>query len=369
MSEVKWFEKNLNFDRWILITVFTLSFLGLVMVYSTSSFFATDKYHDPYFFLKRHLIYLSLGIALMFLAMHLNHYRLRFFGGMMVFISILLLLIVFYFPATRGAQRWLKFGPFQFQPSELAKLALVIYLSYSLAKRKEKLNNFTRGIAPYLAIIGIVVGLVLLEPDFGGALSIALLSFIILYTAGIRFSYLLISSLSASVLGLIFLNQEEYRLERLIAFLDPWKYAQKEAFQLIQSFLAFGSGGLFGVGLGMSHQKLFYLPDAHTDFIFSVIGEETGWIGVIAIILIYGIFLARGIWVSLRSPSAYSRYLAMGLTTMIILPAVINMAVVTGLLPTKGLVLPFLSYGGSALLINLTAAGILLNISAKRYQG
>ncbi len=366
---MKWFEKGLNFDRWILVTVLALAFFGMVMIYSTSSVLAADRYHDGYYFLKKTLIALGLGLGLMIAAMRLDHNRLRVFGGMMLFISLLLLLIVFFFPAARGAHRWLHFGPFPFQPSEFAKLAIVIYLAHSLDKRQEKLGHFWSGVAPYLAIIGILVGIVLFEPDFGGALAIALLSFAILYTAGIKLKYLVSAGLAGTAAGLFFLTREEYRWQRLISFIDPWKYAKDEAFQLIQSFLAFGSGGLFGVGLGMSHQKMFYLPDAHTDFILSVIAEECGWVVVFAIIIAYAVFLTRGVWVALKSPNNYSRYLAMGLTLMIAMPAVINMAVVTGLLPTKGLVLPFLSYGGSSLIINMLAAGILLNVSAKRYQG
>ncbi len=366
---MNWFEKNLNFDRWILITTFILAFLGLVMVYSTSSIFAADRYDDPYFFLKKTMISLSIGLMLLFIFMHFDHNRLRLLSGMMVFIAALLLVAVFFFPASRGAHRWLRLGLFPVQPSELAKLALVIYLAHSLSKRGDKLQDFIKGVAPYLVVIGVLVGLVLLEPDFGGALSIGALSLIILFAAGIRLRYLLIPSAAAIVLAPLFLLITGYNLERLTAFLHPWEYAKDESFQLIQSFLAFGSGGWLGVGLGMSHQKMFYLPDAHTDFIFSVIAEETGWLGVMLIIITFGVFLTRGIWVALKSPDAYSRNLAIGLTMMIIMPAVINMAVVTGLLPTKGLVLPFLSYGGSSLLVNMTAAGILLNISAKRYRG
>jgi len=365
---MKIFEKQLNFDLWLLGAILALNIFGLVMVYSTSSILAQEYFQNPYFFLKRHIIWLALGMSLMFSFMHIDHHRLRIFAFPLVLFSLLLLTSVFFFPEVRGAHRWLRFGPIQFQPSELAKLSLVIYLAHLLDKRQKKLKYFFKGIFPYLSIIGAVVGLVLLEPDFGGALSIALLAFVMLYTAGARLSYLLGTALLSAPLVLYFLASEEYRWQRLIAFLNPWQYAKSAGFQLVQSFLAFGSGGLFGVGLGMSHQKLFYLPDAHTDFIFSVIGEELGWVGVMAVIIIFGIFITRGILVAIFSPSKYSCYLALGLTAMIGLSAVVNMAVVTGLLPTKGLVLPFLSYGGSSLVINLLACGILLNISAKRFR-
>jgi len=365
---MKWFERDLNFDLWLLGAILILSLFGLIMVYSTSSILAQEYYQDPYFFLKKHLIWLGMGLSLMFLVMHLDHNHLRYFAFPLVVLAILLLAVVFVFPPIRGAHRWIHLGPIQFQPSEIAKLALVIYLAHSLAKRDENLKSFKKGFIPFLFIIGLVVGLVLIEPDFGGALSIALLALLMLYIAGVRLSYLIGAGLLSAPLLYFFLIHEDYRWQRIIAFLDPWQYAQSAGFQLIQSFFAFGSGGIFGVGLGMSHQKLFYLPDAHTDFIFSVIGEELGWIGVMVVIIIFGIFITRGLWVAILSPNKYSCYLAMGLTAMIGLPAVINMAVVTGLLPTKGLVLPFLSYGGSSLVINFICCGILLNISAKRYQ-
>jgi len=365
---MKWFEKQLNFDIWLLGAVLALSFFGLLMVYSTSFILSVEKFGNPYHYLERELIFLIPGLVLMVAAMHTSHERIKYLGTLFLLIACIGLVAVFFFPASRGAHRWIKYAGFQFQPSELAKLGIIIYFANSLAKRQEKLNKLLTGLGPYFAIIGLLVVMVLAEPDFGGALSIALLGMIMLYTAAVRLSFLLGTSAAVLPFGIYFLMSEEYRWRRLVAFLHPWQYSRDYAFQLIQSFLAFGNGGLLGVGLGMGHQKLFYLPDAHTDFIFSVIAEEWGWAGVMAVILAFLVFITRGIMAAIFSPDRYSCYLATGITAMVGLPALINMAVVTGLLPTKGLVLPFLSYGGSSLLINLFAAGILLNISAKRYR-
>ena len=365
---MKWFEKQLNFDIWLLASVLVLSFFGLLMVYSTSFALSMEKYGNPYYFLKREIVYVVVGLVLMAAAMHFNHEKLCSLSSLFMITAFVGLVVVFFFPASRGAHRWIKLPIFHPQPSELAKLAIILYFSHSLAKRQDKLKKFLPGLAPYLAVLGVYILLVLAEPDFGGALSIALLGFTLLFTAGVKTTYLAGIVAVALPPGIYFMASEEYRWRRLVAFMEPWHYSQNYAFQLIQSFLAFGNGGLFGVGLGMSHQKLFYLPDAHTDFIFSVIAEECGWIVVVAVILVYVLFLTRGAMVAIFSPNKQSCYLAMGITAMIAIPALINMAVVTGMLPTKGLVLPFLSWGGSSLLTNMFAAGILLNISAKRYQ-
>ena len=365
---MKWFERKLNFDIYMLASVLALSFFGLLMVYSTSFMLSQEKFGNPYYFFKRELVSLILGLVLMVVAMHFNHERWKYFGSLFMVVAFVGLVAVFFFPATRGAHRWIRFGPMPFQPSELAKLAVILYFANSLAKRQEKLKKLVSGLGPYFIILLVFVGLILKEPDFGGALAVALLGMVLFFTAEVRLGFLFGTTAAALPVGVYYLASEAYRWRRLVAFMAPWKYSQNVAFQLIQSFLAFGNGGLWGVGLGMSHQKLFYLPDAHTDFIFSVIAEEMGWLGVMAVILVYVMFITRGAITAMLSPNRYSCYLAMGITGMIALPAIMNMAVVTGLLPTKGLVLPFLSYGGNSLMINMFASGILLNISAKRYQ-
>ena len=364
----RWFEKGLNFDRWLLGAVLLLCFFGLVMVYSTSTILSMDKYNDPYFFLRRHILWLFLGGALMLITMHLNAERIRAFSGLGIILAIGLLIIVFFLPPIKKVHRWIDLGPFLFQPSEFARLALVIYLSHSLAKRKDQPLEFFRHILPYFLIIGLIAGLVYFEPDLGGAITIGLIGMVLLYVGGVKKIYLGLAG-ALGVVGFVYsVLREDYQWARIKAFIDPWQFADNLGYQLAQSFLAFGSGGLFGLGLGMSHQKLYFLPDAHTDFILSVIGEEWGFIGVMGVIIVFGIFITRGMSIALLSPDQYHCNLALGLTAMIGLPAIVNMAVVMGLAPTKGLVLPFLSYGGSALLINLIAVGILLNVSAKRYQ-
>jgi len=365
---MKWFEKQLNFDIYLLGALLALAFFGLLMVYSTSFALSMELHGNPYYYLKKEVIFLLAGLAAMVAAMHFNHERMGMFGSLFMLAAFAGLAAVFFFPPARGAHRWLGIAGYKFQPSELAKLAIILYFARSLAKRQEKLKKLITGLGLYLAIILAFAVMVMLEPDFGGALSIALLGMVMLYIAETRLSFLIAAAVVALPAAIYFLASETYRWNRLISFLEPWQHRDNYGFQLVQSFLAFGNGGLFGTGLGMGHQKLFYLPDAHTDFIFSVIAEECGWVVVLAVIMVYLVVITRGITAAVFAPDRYSCYLATGITAMIGLPAMINMAVVTGLLPTKGLVLPFLSYGGSSLLINMFAAGILLNVSAKRYR-
>jgi len=267
-----------------------------------------------------------------------------------------------------GSRRWLRFLGYSFQPSELARLALVLYLACSLYRKGEKIRTFSYGFLPYLLISGLMMGLIFIEPDMGGAVTMGAIMLLMLFVAGARFSYLAgIVLLSAPVI-FYFLASTEYRWRRVMATINPWDYWHDAGWQLVQSLLAFGNGGIFGVGLGEGRQKLFYLPDAHTDFILSVIGEELGFIGVAVVVALFVLIAVRGILVAVRSSTPFGAYLAFGITIMIVVPAIMNMMVVLGLLPTKGLVLPFVSYGGTALMVYLVAAGILMNVSAKMYR-
>jgi cell division protein FtsW len=376
MEKTRRFEHNLHFDNLLLLTVLILTGMGLVMVYSTSSIFAEERFGESQFFLSRQLFAAGLGMLAMWLAMHVNYELYRKLGVPFLLLSLILLTAVLVpgISPIRGSRRWLTWHGFSFQPSELAKLAMIIFLAHSLARKsegsggQEQIKNFQKGFLPYLVVSGIMIGLIFLEPDLGGALNLALLVFLMLFAAGTRISYLLAAGMVSAPMVFYLLASEEYRWQRIITFLNPWEHAQDTGWQLVQSFLAFGSGGIWGVGLGEGRQKLFYLPDAHTDFIFSVIGEELGLVGVVTVAGLFLVILTRGIRIALRAPSTFGCFLAVGLTAAIGLPALINMAVVMGLLPTKGLVLPFLSSGGSSLLINLVAAGILLNISARAYD-
>jgi cell division protein FtsW len=285
---------------------------------------------------------------------------------LLVSVSLLVLLLV---PGlgrkVGGACRWISLGGISFQPSELAKFSLAVYMAYSMSKKGKDMETFSKGLVPHLLVAGMFMGLIVLQPDLGSAVIIAAWILIALFVGGVRIYQLFaIFLLSTPVLAWL-IWQADYRVKRLLAFMNPWEDPRGIGFQIIHSFLAFGSGGVFGAGLGNSKQKLFYLPEPHTDFALSIIGEELGIVGVSAIIVLFGILVAGGIRAALKAKDLYSTYLAVGLTSFIGLQVIINMGVVMGLLPTKGLTLPLISYGGSSLLITLASIGVLLNISAR----
>lgn len=366
-----WIERNLRFDLWLLVGVISLTGLGLIMIYSTSSIPAEHMMAGQgAFFLKKQLLALLVGIAAMVGAMHFNHEKLKRLVWPLLLLSIVLLIAVL-IPGVgtqvKGSRRWLRFG-LSFQPSELARFALVLYLAHSLTRKKERIKTFTYGFLPYLLVSGLLVGLIFLEPDMGGAVTLGVIMMLMLFAGGTRLSFLAGLVAVSFPLTFYFMASADYRWRRVLATINPWDYWHDAGWQLVQSFLAFGSGGLWGVGLGEGRQKLFYLPDAHTDFILSVIGEELGFVGVATVVALFALVAVRGARIAVRASSPFGSFLAFGLTVMIVVPAVLNMAVVMGLLPTKGMVLPYLSYGGSALVIYLTAAGVLLNVSAKMYR-
>lgn len=369
---MKWIEKDLRFDLWLTMGVVSLTGIGIVMIYSTSSITAEHLFNgQSTFFLKRQLISMLLGMTAMAIAMHVNYEKLALVVWPLLIFSLVLLVAVL-IPGIgveiKGSHRWFRFAGFSFQPSELARLAMVLYLAHSLTRKQDVIKSFKYGMLPYLLISGLMIGLIFVEPDMGGAVTLGIIVLVMLFVAGTRISYLIgLVALSAPVI-FYFMASAEYRWRRVMATINPWDYWHDAGWQLVQSLLAFGSGGIFGVGLGDGRQKLFYLPDAHTDFILSVIGEELGFIGVLAVVVLFGIIAWRGGAIALKASSHFGTFLAFGITTMIVMPAFINMAVVLGLLPTKGLVLPFVSYGGTALIIYLGSAGILLNISAKMYR-
>ena len=357
-----------KFDSLILITVMTLAGLGIVMVYSASFVVAGQRFGDSYHFLKKQALAAALGIPMMFLMAKIDYHRWQFLSIPLLLLSLALLAILIV-PGWRhevgGAARWLKFSSLSFQPAEFAKLALVIYLAHSLAKKEERMKSFSAGFLPYVIVLGIFFVLVLKQPDFGTGIVFVALVFIMLFAAGARLLFLG-STLLAALPVLVFLAlRAGYRKERLLTFLNPWDHPGNAGFQIIQSFLAFGAGKLFGVGLGDGKQKLFYLPEVHTDFILPVIGEELGLLGVSVVIVVFALLIIRGFQVSLRAPDLFGAYLALGIATLLAVQTLLNMGVVMGLLPTKGSTLPFISYGGTSLIVNLMAVGILLNISSR----
>ena len=366
-------EHKKSYDLGLLFITLALMGIGLVMLYSSSSIMAQQRYGDSMYFVKKQIVFAMVGIAVLILSKNLPYVVYRRLVYVILAISLLSLILVL-LPQighrVGGARRWLRFGPLSLQPAEFAKLALIIYVSYSLAKKEERVKEFSVGYVPHLMVTAVFVGLVIMQPDLGTAITFAILVFLLLFIAGVRLRYLLATGVALAPLLALAIAQTSYRWERLLAFLNPWRDPSDTSFQLLHSLLALGTGGPFGVGLGSGQQKLFYLPEPHTDFILAVIGEETGIVGVSIVLLLYAFLVFKGVKIALRAPDRYGTYLAFGLTLVIGLQALINSAVVMGLLPTKGLPLPFISYGGSSLLTNLAAMGILMNISSyTRRQG
>lgn len=355
-------------DNILLASALALMLLGLTMVFISSHVMAQTQYHDPYFFTKRQFIYALFGLGALGIGRLVSYQHYQRLVYPMLLLALIMLILVFV-PGigtrVRGAARWLRLGPVTIQPSEFAKLAMVLFLAYSLARKQDKMKYFSIGFLPHVVVAGLFIGLIGKEPDFGTAMTLAGIVFIMLLVGGVRLAYVLGGLAGVAGLATLVVLRDPKKFNRILSFLDPWKYGQDVGYQLKQSLLAIGSGGLFGLGPGQSRAKLFYLPDAHTDFILAIFSEELGFIGVLLVLALFAILMYRGLLLSLRAPDAFGSYLALGLTLLIGLQAGINMGVVTGLFPTKGLSLPFLSYGGSSLLATLLAVGILLNISSQ----
>jgi cell division protein FtsW len=354
-------------DIILLLVTLVLVTIGTVMIYSSSSIIAMERFKDGQFFLKKQIFFVLLGLGLMVFMTKIPFDQLRRLAYPGIIVSVVLLsLILIPHVGIRagGATRWLRLGIFSFQVTEMVKIAMVLFLAHLLTKKIKHVTEFKKGILIPLSVTLLIVGLIILEPDFGTAVIITTILLLMLYLSGCRITHLAgLAALFAPVaLWLIF--HKSYRLERLMSFLDPWKDPKHSGFQIIQSLLSFGSGGTFGVGIGDGMQKLFYLPEPHTDFILSVIAEESGFIGVAIVIFFFVVFIVRGFLISFKAPDLFSTLLAAGLTMLIALEAFINIAGVMGLIPLKGLALPFISYGGTSLIMSLTAVGILLNISS-----
>jgi len=356
-------------DPWLLLAVGLLLVVGEVMVFSTSFFYGWERFNEPYRFFWKHQLSLLIGSAGLLIAVSLSSRTYRRLAYPLLALAILGLIVVFLPGISHGrVHRWIHAGPVNFQPSELAKGAAVLYLAATLAKKGERITNFMYGVLPQLIIIGLVIVLIALEPDLGGAVSVGLGLFALLFVAGARLRHLVKLALCGMVLFAFAALSASYRFERLISFWHADAHKQGISYQLNQSLLAFGAGGVHGVGLGESRQKMFYLPEAHTDFIFAVVGEETGLWGTGAIVALFALLGMRGLRVALRHPQPFGRLLAFGCTFLLVCQAGLNMAVVLGLLPTKGLPLPFISYGGSSLVMTLIYAGILLSLSRESWR-
>jgi len=359
-------------DHTLLFITLTLALVGLVMVFSASAIVAGSRFHDPEFFLKRQIAWLGFGFLLLHVTSKID-YTLWKKLAIPILICTAGLLVMVLIPslgvAAKGARRWLRVGPVALQPAEIAKLTAVIYLAAYLTKKGEKLTLFRSGVLPALIVVGVMSGLILLEPDLGTVVIIGLVTVGLLFLGGAKLAHLIGLALCAIPVVLALVLGSSYRRQRLMTFLAPWKDAGDAGFQITQSFLAFGSGGPFGVGLGEGKQKLYFLPEAHTDFVLALVGEELGLAGTATVVLLFALFVWRGFRISARARVPFGKFLGLGITLLIGTQALLNAAVVTGLVPTKGLTLPFVSYGGSSLVVSCVAVGILLNISRDRHAG
>ncbi len=350
----------------LLIITSSLICIGIVMVYSSSSCHAYERFYDSAYYLKRHLAHFFIALIAGIFVSRLDYRKIRDHTKTLLVISVLSLILVL-IPGigheAGGARRWFRLGFLGFQPSEFVGLFLIIYLADVLERKEGHIKDFFRGFLPPLIVTGFVVLLILAQPDMGTAFTILVVALIMMFASGANMMHL-VPFLAASLPVLYFLIfKVPYRLRRIVSYLAPWKDAQGAGFQIVQSFLALGSGGIFGLGLGCSRQKLFYLPQAHTDFIFSIIGEELGLIGTLGIVFLFGAFTWLGIKISMEARDLFAKFLALGITLSIASKAIINIAVSTGAIPTKGLPLPFISYGGTALIFNVVGVAILLSIA------
>ena len=360
---------HISYDIGLLFPVLFLVGIGIVMVYSASSAVALKKYGSDNLFLKKQALFALLGIIGLVACRHFPYRLYRPLAYPLLGTALIFLIAIQFTDfgmAAGGSARWLHFGKLSFQPSEFARFALVIFLAYSLEKKGERLKEFTIGFVPHIAVLAVFAILILKQPDFGSVVILSALTWIMLFVGGVRCRQLFGSLLLLLPLAYFFLISAEYRMKRILTFLNPWQYSADEGYQIVHSLMAFGTGGLWGVGVGKGYQKLFYLPEPHTDFIFSIIGEELGLLGVLIIIVLYALILLKGVQIARHAPDTFGSLIAIGLTVAMGLQVCINMAVTLGLLPTKGLTLPFLSYGGTSLLLNMASIGILMNISAAR---
>ena len=362
-------QQPLQYDVKLLFPVLFLVGIGVVMVYSASSTIALKKFGSDYYFLKKQAVFALLGIVVLVFCRHFPYRLFRSLTYPLLIIALIFLAVILltrFGYSAGGATRWFRFEGFTFQPSELARFTMVIYLAYSMNKKKDKLKDFNVGFLPHVLVFGMFTVLIIAQPDFGSVAILGMLTWIMLFVGGVRISHLLLSLVLILPLAYFLLINAEYRLNRIMSFWNPWKYSANEGYQIVHSLMAFGTGGIWGVGIGKGYQKLFYLPEPHTDFVFSVIGEELGLLGVLVILGLYALIFWRGIFISKNSQDSFGSFVAIGLTTAIGLQVCVNMGVALGLLPTKGLTLPFLSYGGSSLLLNMASIGILMNIGASK---
>ncbi|MCJ2164901.1 MULTISPECIES: putative lipid II flippase FtsW [unclassified Pseudodesulfovibrio] len=354
-------------DPWLLTATLLLAGFGLIMVLSSSGIMAERIYADKYYFFKRQLAFTGVGLVAMFLCMQVPRRLLYSLTYVWVGLAVVLLALCSspLGATVNGAHRWIKVGPVNVQPLEYAKVALVFYLAYFFAHKQAMVRTFSVGFLPPFFVTGLLCGLLLLQPDFGGAVVLSGLLFLMCLVGGTRFSYLFLSLIFASGAGWLLISSSPYRFKRWTAFLDPFASAQNEGYQLVQSLYAFGSGKIFGSGIGAGQRKLFFLPEAHNDFIMAVVGEELGFVGMSLFFLGISFFLFRSFNIALKLEDLQDRFTAFGVTCILALGIILNLAVVLGTVPPKGVAMPFISYGGSSLTVSFICAGILLNLSRR----
>lgn len=356
-------------DYGIFYAVILLLAIGVIMIYSASSYYAMFKDGDSMVYLKKQLIWAIIGLIVMGIMANFDYHKIRKITPHIIITTVPLLIAVFFFPAVNGAKRWIQVGPLSFQPSELAKYAVIMFLAMSLDAKGDGIKKFWTGIVPYLGVSGFFAAMILAEKNLSIAAIIMIVTFILLFVAGGRLQDLFGKVAPVLLVAVMFfIFGEDYRRARMLNFLNPWKDPTGDGYQLIQSFYALGAGGVTGLGLGQSRQKTLYMPEPHNDFIFSIIGEELGLIGCLFIIALFIFFVWRGIKVAMKARDSYGTLLAVGITSIIAVQAIINIAVVTGSMPVTGVPMPFISSGGTSLVINMMAMGILLNIS-RQVQG
>ncbi len=358
---------RLAFDYVLLIPALMLTCIGVIMVYSASSEIALKSYNNEYYFFHRHLVFALGGLGAMLVCRYIPFRVYRWVPYGLLLAAVGLLVAVFFQGmghTAGGATRWLSIGGLRFQPVEVARFSLIVFMAYSLAKKQDQIEMASIGFVPHVLVLLLVTGLLILQPDFGSFAIFWMLAWVIMYAGRVRVLHL--GSALAPILpvALLLIIMSPYRLDRVRILFDPWSDPLDKGYQIVHSMMAFGSGGLFGKGFGQGYQKLFYLPAAHTDFIFSIIGEEGGLFWVLVILALFLVVLWRGVFIARAQRECFAALLALGLTVSISLQAALNMAVTLSLLPTKGLTLPFLSYGGTSLIMNLAFIGILMNIWA-----
>lgn len=352
-------------DKWLFAATVGLALFGVVMVYSASAVIAQKENGNQFHYVLKQGVFVAVGFVVMLLAMQFNYQQLK--SRRVVYALLIIcaigLVSVFGFSSINGAHRWIKLPGISIQPSEVSKLALIIFLAYFLEKRAGEEGDFWRTFVPCGVMTGMLAALVVIEPDFGTAMMLVLIFTVVIFTAGARVLHLAMAAAPALVVALGLLILVPWRMKRLITFLDPWADQQGSGFQVVQSLIAIGSGGTNGLGFAQGKQKMLFLPFAHSDFIFAVVGEELGLVGAIAVVLVFALFLWRGVRTALLAPDRFGMLLSLGIVTSIVAQALFNISVVLSLVPTKGIPLPFISYGGSSLVPTLAAVGILLNVS------